>query len=273
MKENQPEPLVSSVQHPLLSLALQLRSRPHRDHHKLVFVEGVRFVLAAEQAGCSFHSLITSPRLLRSGAARRSLARLQGLGVPQVRITAEAFRQISGARRASGIAAIVRQRWTPLSQVSDRSGPMWLALRRIDAPGNLGTLLRTAEATRTPGVILLGSRVDPFDPDVVRASMGAVFRLAFVRTTHRALDLWRRRRKSWRLVGATAHGAQIFWRCDLSRPTVLLLGHERSGLTEEERALCDATLCIPMGGRLSSLNVGVAASVLLYEALRQRSAS
>src|SRR5262249_47531046 len=162
-------------------------------------VEGVRFVLMAEQAGCPFHSLILSPRLLRSGAARRSLARLEKLGVPRLCVTPEVFRQLSSARRASGIAAIVRQRWMPLTQVSESAGPTWLAVRRIDSPGNLGTLLRTAEATRTPGLILLGSRVDPFDPDTVRASMGAVFRLSFVRTTHKALEQWRQRGR-WRLV-------------------------------------------------------------------------
>jgi RNA methyltransferase, TrmH family len=270
MKENDPTQLVSSIRHPLLDLALRLRSRPCRDHHKLVFVEGVRFVLAAEQAGCSFHALVVSPRLLRSSAGRQSLKRLQSLGVVSLGVTAEAFRQISGARRASGIAAIVRQRWVPLSHVTEREGRTWLALRRIDAPGNLGTLLRTAEATQTPGLILLGSRVDPFDPDVVRASMGAVFRMAFVRTTHRALDRWRRLHRGWRLVGAMAEGAAVYPACDLSGPSVLLLGHERSGLTEEERSLCDATVRISMGGRLSSLNVGVAASVLLYEAWRQR---
>jgi len=99
--------------------------------------------------------------------------------------------------------------------------------------------------------------------------MGAIFRLAFVRTTHQMLQSWRLQRR-WQVFGATPQGSSLLWETDLTRPTIVLVGNERSGLTEEEGALCDATIRIPMGGALSSLNVGVAGSVLLYEAVRQR---
>jgi len=265
--------LVSNPSHPVLRLSRRLRERRVRDRTRLVFAEGVRLLVAAHEFGASFRHLVVSPRLLTSSPARQRIQALAEAGVPITRVTPEAFRQLSTARRASGVAAVLQQRWLSLNQLTPEPGDMWLGIRSIDSPGNLGTMLRTALGCGLRGVMLFGNEVDPYNPAVVRASMGAIAGLEMVRTVHSALDR-RRTALGVQVIGCDGAATARFWEPDLSTPTVLLAGNERKGLTDEERAMCDALVQIPMApnGVLTSLNVAVAASVVMVEAQRQRMA-
>ncbi len=144
-------------------------------------------------------------------------------------------------------------------------------LEAVRSPGNLGTLVRTSEAVGGAGFILVGPRIDPFDPAVVRASMGAIFRQAFIRTNGRSLRNWLRRH-CLRAVGASPDGPAELHRFGFPRPTVLVLGEEREGLSPPQRGLCADLVRIPMVGAADSLNLAVAGSLLLYEVYRARSA-
>ena len=144
-------------------------------------------------------------------------------------------------------------------------------LEAVRSEGNLGTLIRTSEAVGGAGFILVGPRIDPFDPAVVRASMGALFRQAFIRTTHGSLRNWLRRHRC-RAVGASPDGSAELHRFDYPRPTILVLGEERGGLTPLQRELCSHLVRIPMVGAADSLNLGVAGSLLLYDVYRTRPA-
>ena len=155
-----------------------------------------------------------------------------------------------------------------------QSGPdaCWIALETIRSPGNLGTILRTCEAVGAAGLILLrprGAVIDPHDPDVVRASLGAVLSRRLVRATPSELRGWARR-SDCVVVGATPKGSHDYRAVSYRRPVVLMLGDERKGLSPRQQALCDVTVRIPMAGRGDSLNVAVAAGVLLYEVQNQR---
>jgi TrmH family RNA methyltransferase len=137
--------------------------------------------------------------------------------------------------------------------------------------GNLGSLIRTSEAIGGAGFILVGPGIDPFDPAVVRASMGAMYRQAFIRTNAPSLRNWIRRHRC-RVVGASPDGPAEFHRFDYPRPTILVLGEERPGLSPFLRDLCSDRVRIPMVGAADSLNLAVAGSLLLYEVFRARSA-
>ena len=260
-----------------LALFDALRERAARDATGLVPVEGVRQLLTAYQAGKTFHAIVHAPILQRNGDARRAIKALRAAGVPVQAVSPEAFRRVSTARHASGVGAIVRQKWTSPERLSGSPGPgspggpeLWIGARHLRSDGNLGTILRTIDATRAAGLICLGATLDPFAPDVVRASMGAIMSVGLMRTTHSELGRVTRGGPT-RVLGASAHGERALWECDLStRPTVVLIGHERHGLTEEEAELCDELVTIPMQGAVSSINAGVAASLVLYEAMRQR---
>jgi RNA methyltransferase, TrmH family len=141
-------------------------------------------------------------------------------------------------------------------------------VRLARSPGNLGTLLRTAEAAGAAGVVFLDRHTDPFDARVVRASMGGIFGLRLVRATHADLGRWVSRHGG-EVVGAAPRGDVSYTEIPLRSPLVVLFGEERRGLTEQQLRLCARTAVIPMTGRADSLNLGVAAAVVLFD-LRRR---
>jgi TrmH family RNA methyltransferase len=141
----------------------------------------------------------------------------------------------------------------------------------VQYPGNLGTILRTCDAVGGAGLILVGPATDPYDPAAVRASMGAVFSQRLVRASREELAAWKRRHTC--LVVGTSPAAAAHYRTVSYRPPVVLcMGSEGHGLSQDLKALCDVMVRIPMVGRCDSLNVGVAASIVLYEIEHQHRA-
>ena len=180
------------VPHPVLDRIHTLRLRRFRDRTRLHFVEGLRGVFEALEAHIPVERLIYSEILCRHAAAQKRVRMAKRLGVRVERVTPEQFRRISQTPRASGLGALLHQHWMPLEAIDPRRGLCWLALSEIRSPGNLGTILRTAEAVGAVGLIVLGGECDPFDPDVVRASMGGIFHLAMCRTTVAEFGAWAR---------------------------------------------------------------------------------
>jgi TrmH family RNA methyltransferase len=195
--------------------------------------------------------------------------RLAARGVRRVAVTPEQFRSVCTAERASGIGAIVHQRWTPLGAAAGRRGPCLLVIDDLRSPGNVGTILRTAEATGVGGVVFLSPRADPYDPAAVRASMGGIFHLSMIRSEHARVRRWADAH-GVRLVGLSPDAARLW--TDLPsdpRHTALLIGEERQGISAAGRTICHEQVRLPMTGRADSLNVGVATGVMLYELVRQ----
>lgn len=243
------------------------QSRAHRDARGLHYVEGVRNVVQAIEHGVHVHTLIVSETLLKVSRARQLVRRKRREKTPCLLVSPEQFRSVTCLRRASGIGAIVSQHWSRLHQVPVASGLCWLAVTRVRSPGNLGSLLRTSEAVGGAGLIVIGQEVDPFDPAVVRGSMGALFGQQLVRCGRDAFRHWIRRHRC-QVVGVSPEASRPYHRVRYRRPTVLLLGEERRGLSHGQRELCQTTVAIPMVGRVDSLNLAVAGSLMLYEVLR-----
>ena len=193
--------------------------------------------------------------------------RLKRAGVPFARVTPEQFRTVSQTERASGIAAIVRQPQQTLEQINPRRHFCWMVLSQLRSNGNFGTLLRTSAAVGAGGFILLDGMIDPFDPHVVRASMGAIFRQTIVRASRQGFRQWIEAHQL-AVIGASPHGTLDYDRVRYTAPTILWLGEERAGLTPEEQMICRQLVRIPMREGTDSLNVAVAGSLLLYEIYR-----
>jgi TrmH family RNA methyltransferase len=237
----------------------------------MFFVEGVRNVVHAIESGFHIETLVYSEKLLIVPIARRLVRDRCRSGTPTLEVTPEVFRQVSTTPRASGVGAVVAQRWSPLHSVSPKTGLCWVLLEAVRSEGNLGSLIRTSEAVGGGGFILVRPLIDPYAPAVVRASMGAVFRQAFIRTNDRSLGNWVRRHRC-RVIGASPSGSADLHRFDYPRPTILVLGEERQGLSQVQRGLCTDLVRIPMAGAADSLNLAVAGSLLMYEVYRARSA-
>ena len=253
---------------PALSTIERLqRDRGYRDAKGLFYVEGVRNFIEAVDHRFSFEALLYSEKLLTHPIARKLVRRLKRSGVPFARVTPEEFRKVSKTERASGVGAILRQRVRALEQLELDKHNCWTALSQVRSPGNFGTLVRTSAASGGSGFILLGEGIDPFDPAAVRATMGALFKQMFVRTTHEQLRLWALRH-GIQVIGASPDGLEEYDRVIYERPALLMLGGERKGLSEEERSICEHIVRIPMVDGMDSLNLGVAGSLLMYKVFR-----
>ena len=266
------QPNSAALVQSILSRVRGLAQRHVRDATKQFWVEGVRQFVQACDAHFSFDTVVYSKVLLKSGLAEKLARKLAAAGVPRVVLTPEQFRSVCTAGRASGIGAIAYQRWTPLDQLGPRDGLCRLVIEDIRSPGNLGTILRTAEATGVAGVIFLNPRCDPYDVATVRSSMGGLFHLQLTRANHASLRRW-----------ADAHGVKLIglspdarrlWTETPPAPggAALVIGEERGGLSARGRELCHDAVRLPMTGRADSLNVAVATGAMLYEMMRRAGA-
>jgi RNA methyltransferase, TrmH family len=269
----------STFNHPQLDVEAALAkaqklhdSRAARDAAKLFYLEGVRNFIRAADCQLDFVMILFSEKLLTAPIARKLVRRSRRAGIPTLNLTPEQFRRISYAERASGVAAIVRQPWVTLSSISPQSGLCWLVLESVRSAGNLGTLIRTSEAVGGAGLILIGNHIDPFDPDIIRASMTGIFSQQFVRTSFPALTDWLHQHHC-HVIGASPDGEIDLHQFNYPRSTLIFLGEERQGLTPQQRDLCEHLVRIPMMGAADSLNLGVAGSLFLYEVYRSHQQS
>lgn len=251
-----------------LELVAALRERAQREETGLFAVEGVRFLIATVDAGADVAGLVVCKRLLTSVPGRMVVRRLRRRGVPTLLVQEDVLAPLSRLRDGSGrgVIAVVRQRWRPPHRIGRRE--TWLAVHDVRSLGNLGTLLRTCLAVGARGVFLLDD-VDPFDPACVRATMGALMRLEFVRLEAGGLSALVAESGA-KLVGASPHGKRDFRLHRYRDSTVLLLGGERSGIRPELARGCHTLVRIPMQPGLDSLNLAVAGSLVLYEIFAQR---
>lgn len=247
-----------------------LRNRKEREAAGLFFVEGIRIVGEAAELEAPIETCVVAPDLLKGQYAEETVRRIATRGVPVLEVSTDVFESLSTKEGPQGLAAVIRQQWTSLGRVEAGDGLCWVALHEVADPGNLGTILRTADAVGAAGVILLGHTTDPYDPACLRASMGAIFSQPVARATFEELTTWCREGGA-QIVG-TSDGASSGYRdVRYERPLVLLMGSEREGLPEAMQAACHLMVRIPMMGRSDSLNLAVATSVMLYEILAQTS--
>ena len=166
------------------------------------------------------------------------------------------------------VAAVFEQRWTALKDIQPKGSETWIALDRVRDPGNLGTIIRTADATGASGVILVGDCTDPFSMETVRATMGSMFALPLVKASPADFISWKRG-AGVSVVATHLAGAVDYRTIDYKKkPVVLLMGNEQSGLPEELAREADALARIPQAGLADSLNLAIATGIMLFEARR-----
>lgn len=261
--------MLTSRNNPTIKQIRGLRQRHERETSGLYFVEGIRLVAEAVQSNAPVEQLIVAPDLLHSSFARDLIAAQRQAGVPYLEVSADVFASVSGKDGPQGIGAVLRQRWQPLETIRVDAGLGWVALESVADPGNLGTILRTADAVGITGVILLGTSTDPYDPAALRGSMGAIYNQRLVRAAWDEFVAWKERH-SVCIVGTSDQAATDYQAVSYTLPLVLLMGSERQGLSAEQQAACDLLVSIPMVGRSDSLNLAVATAVVLYELFNQQ---
>lgn len=264
-----PSSIITSRTNPLVKQLRALAQHKTRQARGEFLVEGIQPVLHALASDAPVQMIVIAPELLKSEIALERIEEEERKGRRIVRVSSGVFETFAEREHPTGLAAVVKimPRMLDYLQVAENS--MFVALYAVSNPGNLGTILRTADAVHAEGVIVIGAATDPYAPIAVKASRGALFtvRLVQLDSVQELMD-WCKR--EWVQVYTTSdRAAQNIWETEFRMPCVFVFGNEGEGLPEKVLEAGTA-LRIPMRGKVDSLNLAVAAGVLLYEAVRQQ---
>jgi TrmH family RNA methyltransferase len=256
---NQRMTTIISLSNPLIKQARALRQKKIRAETGLFLVEGIHHVGEAVAAGWELQSVFYAPDLLTSSFAREMLTRLP---LPAQSVSIPVLESLADKENPQGILAVVRQKRISLAEV--KPFKCAAALVAPQDPGNVGTILRTLDAAGVDMFFLLDGGVELYHPTAVRASMGTLFWIPVAQTSFGEFSAWARK-ENYQLIGSSAKADVDYKTLVPQSPWVLILGNEQKGLSQEQTAVCDVTVSLPMRGRGSSLNLAVAAGVLLYQ--------
>lgn len=250
------------------------RNREKRTHQRLFFLEGVHPVEQAVAAGERFLSIAYAEDKRLSGWAQDMLRRAAPEELHPM--PAALLAELSDRDDPCELICLVRQRMDGAERirqaVEEAASPLLVICDRPASPGNLGTVVRSADAFGACGVLLTGHSADFYDPQCIRASIGTVFHVPFLAlgSTEEAVAYLRSLPTALQIVGTSAHGTASLHEADFTGPTALIIGNETFGMSRAWKEASDLLLRIPIYGAASSLNVGSAASICLYEIARQR---
>ncbi len=260
---------ITSVHNPRIKDLVRLRDRRHRDRTGRFVIEGYRELTRAVDAGLALETLYICPELYLGPNETTLIAAAEAAGTQVVTVAEAPFRKVSYRDRPEGLLATATQPPTGLERIHPTGTPLLLVVEAIEKPGNLGTMLRTADAAGVDGVIVCDPTTDLFNPNVVRASTGMLFVIPVaVASTPDTLE-WLRRHHI-RTVATTPDTSLLHWQTDLTGPMAVVIGTEQYGLSDAWLQAADVRVRIPMFGAADSLNAAMAAGVVLFEAVRQR---
>jgi RNA methyltransferase, TrmH family len=269
--------LLASLQNPRVKHVIDLRERRTRDQSSQFIIEGYREVLRALEGGCKLDSLFYCPELFLGENENALIERIGTLGAQLFICEEKVFRKMSYRDRPDGLIATApqhRQGLNDLEKLLEKKStpPFLIVAEAIEKPGNLGTILRSSDAVQLDALIVCDKCTDIYNPNVVRASVGTLFTVPVIESTGEETISWLRKHQI-SIVAATPSAQQEFTKVDLTRPIAIAVGTEQLGLSERWMQQADIQVKIPMLGVADSLNVAMATTLLLYEALRQRNES
>jgi len=262
--------VIQSAANPLIKRIRALENRRERERAGMFWVEGIAPVWSAVESGAAIDTLIIAPDLLTSTGAREMVAAAQAKGVRVTEVSGDLFARLAAREHPSGLGAVVQMTRRTLDDLIVIPDALFVALDAVGNPGNLGTILRTADAVGAHGAVLLGDSTDPYHASAVKASMGALFRVPVVAVSSVGTLLDWCHARGVGVVTTSAHAAVSHWEAVYPAPTLVLFGSEAQGLAPDVLAAGDLAVRIPMYGGVTSLNLAVAAGILLYEVRRTR---
>ncbi|MBP5567527.1 MAG: RNA methyltransferase [Bacteroidales bacterium] len=260
--------LITSAQNPKLKrlLALQEKSRLRRSEGVFV-VEGRRELEHCLAAGFEIDSIFICPEIDSTAASQGGYPTGQPVKVFQ--LSKDLYSKVAYREGTEGIIAEVKAKYLTLEDLALKENPLVMVLEGVEKPGNLGAVLRSADAAGADVVIICDPLTDLYNPNLIRASIGAVFTVPVVCCSSEEAIAFLKAR-GIRILTAQLQDSSPYYNVDMRTGTALVMGTEATGLTPVWRSAADAHILIPMLGRLDSLNVSVSAAILLYEAVRQR---
>ncbi len=257
---------ITSAANPLIKMLKALHAKKGRAETGLFLAEGARLALEAAELNAWPDILLYSPAALERAPVRKLIDGAAAQGVRLVETNEAILAGIAKRDNPQTVIGAYRQR---LARLEALDGATLVALDGVRAPGNLGTIVRTADSVGTGGVILVGETCDPFSVEAVRATMGSIFAMPIARASLDELVRYKRTRGAT-LIGASLKGAPMKADERLPDRVIVFMGNEQSGLDAEMEAACDRLVKLPMRGRADSLNLAAATAVMLYDVWRRR---
>lgn len=264
---------ITSLQNPKVKNAVKLADRKTRNETGLFLIEGYRELKRASDSGVSMQTLFICPKLFLGSNEQALIDQVRTSGAEIILCSEQVFQKLSYRDRPDGLVSIAVQMQRHLkdlvARLASKKDPFLIIAEAIEKPGNLGTILRSADAAGVDGVIVCDRCTDIYNPNVVRASVGTLFTIPVVEASSSETMLWLKERKI-KVVAATPSAQEEFTDADLTGGVAIAVGTEQLGLTELWMQASDIKVRIPMHGVADSLNVATATTLLLYEVVRQR---
>ncbi len=263
-------PIISSLQNPAVKSAAKLADRKRRDQTGLMLIEGLRELGRALDSDVEITHIFVCAELLRGDVPKDLIEKVKKRGGRAFNVTQAVFVKLAYREKPDGLLAVARQPKWDLEHLSLGPCPLLVVAVGLEKPGNLGSILRTADAAGADGVIVCDKNTDPANPNVVRASLGTLFTVQLAQATSSETIDWLKR-QGIRILSTSPHGSVKYTEVNLRESCAIVVGSEQLGLGREWTDAADASVRIPMFGKGDSLNVAVTTAILLFEAVRQRS--
>jgi TrmH family RNA methyltransferase len=242
--------------------ALKLKQKKYRDDEGRFIIEGIRLIEEGVREGLVEYILYSSKLMETNGAER-----IEKSGVKMYEVSHDILKELCDTQTPQGAAAVVIK---PEGNLCGLQGDFIIIADGIQDPGNLGTIIRTADAAGADGVILMKGTVDAYNPKTLRSTMGSIFHIPVIcyENTEELMDLLKGR--GFSIYASSLENSQIIYNSDFKGKIAIVIGNEANGIPQEHMMLCTHKIKIPMAGRAESLNAASAAAIIIYEAVRQR---
>jgi TrmH family RNA methyltransferase len=261
--------VIQSRQNPRIQAVARLRDRPEREARGLFIAEGLRELSRARERQVEVLEVYFCPELFRGVEAAELVSGCRAAGIDCCEVGRSAFEKISGREGPDGLLGIAKTWDCSLERLQLSANPLLLVAESVEKPGNLGALLRTADSAGCDALIVCDPITDLFNPNVVRSSQGALFSVPVAVCTSQQAAAWMKA-KGVRSLATSPAATKTFWDVDCRGPSALLLGSEKDGLSDFLLGSANEEISIPQAGLSDSLNVSMAAGIVLFEAVRQR---
>lgn len=259
---------VTSLANPIIKDIKSLSDKKTREQSGTFMAEGLKLVIDAIELGWTIRTLVYAKAAKGKPLVEQMAAKTVASGGLVLEVSEKVLSSITRRDNPQMVVGVFENRWKPLRDIRPGQGETWIALDRVRDPGNLGTIIRTADAAGASGVILVGETTDPFSLETVRATMGSVFAVPVSRATPDEFIAWKKQ-AGVSVVATHLAGSVDYRTIDYKKkPVVILMGNEQSGLPEQLAREADALARIPQQGLADSLNLAVASAVMLFEARR-----
>jgi len=261
--------LITSSQNTVVKELKSLKTKRTRDEKGLFFIEGIRFMEEALKENAEFDKIFISEKLADINGGSEILKRINNESYTIYSLPDKLFKEISDTENPQGILATIRFRKMSADEIHE-DGRFYIILDSLQDPGNMGTIIRTADAAGVSGIIISKGCVDIYNPKVLRSTMGSVFHIPLYHSEDLIKTINKLKKSGCKIYAAHLKGSVNYFEEDMRGRSAIIIGNEANGISDEIAEQADVLVKIPMPGRAESLNASVAASLLMYEVVRQQ---